>query len=119
MDAVTTAAGALRLAAALTTKAMRTRRWDVSITPALQPLLRVGGRMQESADGFALGILLPIVLALAAALRFKRGLAMAGIESVGAPLCLFAASVPLQIIAVHVAALDVVAGRGWARWAEG
>lgn len=110
MDAVTTAAGALRLAAALTSGTMRTRAWRLDLAA-----LKLAARMQDSVDGFALGILVPIVLAMMMAMRFKRGLAQAGVASVGGPLCLFVAAVPLQVVAVHVAALDVVAGRGWAR----
>ncbi|GMK60063.1 hypothetical protein CspeluHIS016_0902800 [Cutaneotrichosporon spelunceum] len=111
MDALVTAAGAIRLAAALYLHSMTTRAWYLD--PSV--LVMAVGHMQKSADGFTLGILVPILLAMLAAMRFRQGLEEAGVASVGGPLCLFAVAVPLQIVAVHVAALDVVAGRGWAR----
>ncbi|BEI94779.1 uncharacterized protein CcaverHIS019_0703600 [Cutaneotrichosporon cavernicola] len=103
MDAIATAAGVIRIAAAMSAGHM------------CCDLFVAVRQMQETLAGFCLGILLPIVVATMAAMRFKRSLAEAGVDSVAAPLCLFATAVPLHIVAVHVAALDVVAGRGWAR----
>ncbi|CAK9782179.1 unnamed protein product [Cutaneotrichosporon oleaginosum] len=114
MEALTTAAGAVRLASALASGSMRTRAWRIALRSPDLALARAL-RMQESADGFALGVLLPIMLATTNAVWFRHKLARAGVDSVGAPLCFFAAAVVLQVVAVHVAALDVVAGPGWAR----
>lgn len=95
-----------------------TRAWALPLS--LFPLLTLLDPMQRDMDAFALSYLLPIALALRAAMRLGRGFVHAGVTSrwvTAAQLVVFGVGVPIHVLAVHGAALDLVVGEAWGRLA--
>lgn len=122
MEAILTASIYARLLLPHTSITLATRAWHMRLPlPVTLSSFWWMEPMQRTADTFAVGYVLPILLALSAALRLGRGFAHAGVQShyvTIVQLALLFAAVPLHVLAVHGAALDLVAGSGWERLVE-